>query len=48
MSGEPPRARPMRGIEIAVIVIGYALAVAIHGAAAVTGLSWMQPDGFAP
>jgi Zn-dependent protease len=48
MSGEPPRARPMRGIEIAVIVVGYALAVAIHGAAAITGLSWMRPDGFSP
>jgi Zn-dependent protease len=42
MSGAPPRARPMRGFAIAVIAIGYALTIALHGAAVMTALSWLR------
>lgn len=38
------RARPMRGLEIAVIAAGYGLTIAIHAAAAVIGAAWLGLD----
>lgn len=42
MSGDPPRAQPMNGGGVAVIILGYLLACAAHGAAVLSGLEWMK------
>jgi Zn-dependent protease len=44
MSRAPARARPMGGVEIAVIAMGYGLTIAIHAAAVVTGAAWLGLD----